>query len=369
MATVKMGEKWDMTSCSAISAETNSFDITDWPRGDHADPLDYSGDGECTESPTTCKAEMVVTLITGLSNDDVDFMWYDPFDRKIFVYSIDNVVSAYSWIGRFGEENLGLEIYRPGRYKCVIDVNSGSQIYTRYFDVYNQIVNQYVHKQGNNGTGFSWGAAKNTWYAGQLAMSSGNSLYVGEGDYSSESVTLDKTMDIYPTTVFGGYHNITDTYNATPGLTTPYLFADVGNPIEFDGTIDKWAFYAIAGSASPVKLKIYRGGDSGTPNATTSTLIYTSSAYTGVAGGWITRTISPQSVQRGDILGIQCAYPQNTIGLKSISSISANNYAASAATVSGDPSNTVIGTTGFDGYAIMVRAWNSTDEVILPVTP
>ena len=370
MAVVSIGEKWDATSCSNLSATTSSFDISSWPRGDHYDANDYSASGECYEAASTSKAEIVTTLITGLSSDDVVWTYYDPFGRKIYSFSGNNIDYGMAWLGRFGEENLPLEIYRPGMYKCVVVVN-GSTTYTKYFDVYDQTSNKYVHKQGNdsNTTGNSWGAAKATWSAGQTALSAGNDMYVGAGNYSSESVTLNKTMDIMPSPTFGGYHNITDSYTAIPSMTTPYLIADVGRPIEFDGTIDRWAFYKPASTARIIKLKIYRGGDSGTSYATTSTLVYTSSAYTGTGTGWIISTISPaQSVQRGDIVAIQSNYPYNSVGLRNFVVMSASDYGVAPATVSGDPGNTVLGTTGLWQYVLLARAWKSTDEILMPVT-
>ena len=366
--TVQIGRKWDLTSCGSISATTNSFNITSWPRGDHFNALDYSAGGECTEDPSTCRAEMIAIVVSGVPYGTISFAYYDSYGRNIFNYSVSGTY-ATAWIGRFGEKNLYLEIYKPGRYYCNVSYPGGST--TVYFDVYDQTTNKYLHKQGSdNGTGNSWGAALATWSTSQTALTSGKTLYVGEGDYSAETgFSFTKSMTITPTkTTWGGYPNITDTLTATSGDSGAFLYADVGNPIEMDGTIDRWAYYSWNGSSHVTKLKIYRGGNAGTVNNSTSTLIYTSDPHTETTHGWKTYTISPaQSVLRGDIVALQCDNVNQNICLKAITDLP---YLTSAAAVSGDPSNTALGGSQQAGYAIMVRAWNSGTNfmVTLPKT-
>ena len=369
--TVQIGRKWDLTSCGSISATTNSFNITSWPRGDHNNALDYSAAGECTEDPTTCRAEMVAIVVSDVSYGTISFAYYDSYGRNIFNYSISGTY-ATAWIGRFGEANLYLEIYKPGRYYCNVSYPGGST--TVYFDVYDQTTNKYLHKQGSdNGTGNSWGAALATWSTSQTALTSGKTLYVGEGDYSAETgFSFTKSMTITPTKVtWGGYPVSSGFADSVPNDTGAQLMADMGNPIEMDGTIDRWAFYKNSSGTATTKLKIYRGGNAGTVNNSTSTLIYTSDPHTGSTDGWRTYTISPpQSVLRGDIVALQCDNVQYNVGLKYVTSPPSGYYLATSSVVYGDPGNTALGSTGYQGLAAMVRAWNSGTnfEVTLPKT-
>lgn len=372
MATVTIGKKWDMTSCQALSGMTNSFNLLDWPRGSHYDPDDYSSVGECTESPSTCKAEIATTIVTGMSNDTVNFKWVDPFDRIFYEYTHYNADWAYSWVGRFGEFDPMLEIYSPGRHYCMVTIN-GSATYTRYFDVYHQTLDQYVHKQGCNYTGYSWGAAKPSIGGGYANVAAGNNLFVGEGDYSSEPVfNFDKSVNIYPVAVSAGYPNITDIYTANMGDVGSHMYIDVSRPFEFDGIIDKWAFYSRGISNNTVRLKIYRGGNPGTTEATTSTLIYTSPSESAprYQNKWQIYSISPVSVQRGDIIAIQNDNAYVNVGFKSIYYDPLPlDHLSPAAHVVGDPGNTVIGKAYSDhkSCVLMLCAWHAEPfELILP---
>jgi hypothetical protein len=354
----QQGRKWDLTDCGHLSSEGSSYNITSWPRGDHNDANDYSASGECTESPSTCLAEMLACA-ADMGEGTYSFYWYDPYGRNIFNYSTYAIGYACSWIGRFGEVNLPLEIYKPGLYYCYMIYPGGSTY--KYFDIYDQTSAKYLHKQGNNGSGNSWGAAKSTWAGAQSALSAGNNLYVGEGDYSSENgFTFSKSMNINPVkATWGGYPDTSSSYSATSGSSGAELDADVGNPIEMNGTIDRWAYLCMGNSSNTVKLKIYRYGNPGTMYASTSTLIYTSDSHTESSWGWKTYILSPPvSVERGDIIALQSSEVNMNIGLRSISS-PPSGYLTAAASVSGDPGNTTIGSICYENYAIMVRAWNS----------
>lgn len=369
--TVQIGRKWDLTSCGAISATTSSFNITSWPRGDHNNALDYSASGECTEDPSTCRAEVVAVVVSGVADGTISFAYYDPYGRNIFNYSVSGTY-ATAWVGRFGESNLYLEIYKPGKYYCNVSYVGGST--TVYFDVYDQTTNKYLHKQGSdNAMGNSWGAALATWGSAQTALTSGKTLYVGEGDYSTETgFSFTKSMTITPTkATWGGFPNNTSTtYVLTAGDHGAELIADMGNPIEMDGIIDRWAYYSGGNSSNTVTLKIYRGGHAGTVNNTTSTLIYTSDTHTETTAGWKTYTITPQSVQRGDIVAVQSSEVYANVGLYDIVYPPTGSYLATGAVVVGNPGNTAMGGTAYQGLAAMVRAWNSgtTITTTLPKT-
>jgi hypothetical protein len=360
----QQGKKWDLVDCGHLSSEGSSYDITSWPKGDHNNANDYSGTGECTESSSTCVAEMLACAADN-GNGDYYFDWYDPFGRRIFSYSV-NAYYACSWIGRFGETNLALEIYRPGRYFCIVDYPGGLDY--KFFDIYDQTTHKYLRLSGSNTlSGNSWGAAKGTWAGAQSALSAGNNLYVGEADYSVESgFSFSKSMNIYPTPSFGGYPNNTDPASSfIGGVSGPYLISDVGRPIEIEGSIDRWAYWHATSEPINAKLKIYRGGDAGTFNETTSTLIYTSDSHYETTSGWKTYTISPpQSVLRGDILSLQVDEINLNVGVKNINSVS--YYLTSAALRAGDPGDIDLTDLILPGYALMIRAWHTTGEIILP---
>ena len=365
-ATVTMGKKWDTAgNCSGVSPETDSFDFTAWPRGDHTDPDDYSLNDECGEAAATCKAEIISTSCNfGSGSHSISFTYYDSYGRNLFSYSVSGVSWATGWIGRFGEKNLNLELYKPGRYYVIITAD-GNQA-KLHFDVYgSSTTDRYLSKNGNDyGTGTRWESAKATWASVQTALSAGNNLFVAEGDYSSESgFSFSKSMNINPVKVtWGGYPNITDAGDTGPGSTGSNTLYCVSNPIEFDGTIDRWAFYSMGFFSQTVKLKIYRGGNAGSANRTTSTLIYTSDTHTETTSGWKTYTLSsPVSVQRGDILAIHTTESNLNVGLKAVTAYSYG--LASSPLVSGDPGDTVIGDYFHAGYDLMLRAWNSGTQI------
>lgn len=359
-ATLNMGRKWDVIDCQSMSPETDIFNLTSWPRGDHNDANDYSANGECYEASSTSLAEVVaVQCVFSSGSHSISFNWYDPYGRNIYSWSGSNIQYATSWIGRFGEKNLGLEIYKPGLYYVIISTENGSG--KMYFNVYDQTSNKYLSKQGSSwGDGNSQAGAKDAWATAQTALAAGNNLYVMEGDYSNETgFQFSKTQVIVSQNAFGGYPNTSDSADYVTGDAFTETIMEVMNPIEADGTIDTWAVHCSNTNSPQVRLKVYRGGHCGTGNASTSTRVHNTPLETITSNGWNTFPLSPAlSVLRGDMLAVYCNATLK-IGLKG-----SGGAVGSCSVVSGDAGDAIFGTTGYQGYGVMLRAWDSTSKVI-----
>ncbi len=360
-ATITYGRYDDLVSEYQVSPLSDSFYLWEWPQGNHFVADDYST--AWNEPVSTARAEMIAIAVDcGSGSHNISIILYDQYKRQIASYAPTGVIAALMVNGRFGEKNLFLELTQSGKYYVDIVVDGAVARIT--FFVYIGTVDKYLALSplGNdNYDGNSWSAAKATWDAAQTSLTSGHYINVLEGDYSTQSgFVFTKSQDIVCTKkTWGGFPPNINEATSVISDSTLETYCELMHPVEFDGTIDKWAVWCATGGSPQVKLKIYRGGNPGMATHSTSTLVYNGTLQNVTINGWNTYTLSsPVTVERGDILAVYC----NT--LNRLGRFYGNGSCGSTNGI-GDAGNHDWNDWGIQGSTIMLGAWNSGQIVVL----
>jgi hypothetical protein len=359
-----VGKYWDLVAaCNSISPQTSVFKFTDWPKGNAYISDDYAT--ICGEAPAISKSEIVAfSLVSnaGVRSEDINIKHYDSFRRKFYEYSSSaNWDAVATWTGRFGEITAPMEIFSPGRYN--MDFTIGSETARVYYDVYEQLNNKHVSLQGHNvyNSGDSKRAAKTGLKTAYDAITTGNTIHITSGDYSSQTslseINKDVTLEI-KNGVYGGWVYYGDSilsYSNSNG----YTWLNGTNRIEEDGTIDKYALYQPTAASTQARFKVYRGGGIiGTSDATQSTYIGGDTLKTLNSQGWHEFTLDPPlSVEKGDLIGI---YVPSS---KTFGADNGSNSVTVRYSTAGDYTNATFNEYYID-IQLAVKAWNSDKPTI-----